>query len=185
MKGAKSASRYAKSLMALAIEKNLLEQAYTDMKLIDDTCDQTKELQLLLKSPVVKADKKQTIMSMVFKGKLNPITEQFVQLIIRHRRENILHEISDSFVKQYQAYKKIDVAEIISAIPLKAEIKANIVAQLKKQSGREIVVKEVVDPSIIGGLIVRIGDRQYDGSISRKLNDLKKDFSKNPYVPAF
>lgn len=185
MKGAKSASRYAKSLMALAIEKNLLEQAYTDMKLIDDTCDQTKELQVLLKSPVVKADKKQAIMSAIFKGKLTPITDQFVELIIRHRRENILHEISDSFVKQYQAYKKIDVAEIISAVPLKADIKANIIAQLKKQSGREVLVKEIVDPSIIGGLVVRIGDKQFDGSIARKLNDLKKDFSKNPYVAEF
>ncbi|HYG50684.1 MAG TPA: ATP synthase F1 subunit delta [Flavobacteriales bacterium] len=185
MKGTKSASRYAKSLMVLAIEQNLLEQAYADMKLIDDTCDQTKELQLLLKSPVVKADKKEAIMKAVFKGKLSAITEQFVQLIIRHRRENILHEISDSFVKQYQAYKKIDVAEIISAIPLKADIKANLVAQLKKQSGREVLVKEIVDPAIIGGLVVRIGDKQYDGSIARKLNDLKKDFSKNPYVPSF
>lgn len=185
MKGAKSASRYAKSLMALAVEKNLLEQAYTDMKLIDDTCDQARDLQMLLKSPVVKADKKQAIMHAVFKGKLSPITEQFVELIIRHRRENILHEISDSFVKQYQAHKNIAVAEIVTAVPLKPEARNTIIAKLKKETGREVVVKEVVDPSLIGGLLIRMGDRQFDGSISRKLNDLKKEFSKNPYVASF
>lgn len=185
MKGVKAASRYAKSLLSLAIEQKSLDAAYNDMKLIDDTCDQSRELQALLKSPVIKADKKQAIMTALFGSKLSPITAGFMKLIIQHRREDILHEIADSFVKQYKAHKNIGVAEIITASPLKADAKAKILEQLRKQEGREMEIIEKVDPSLIGGLIVRIGDKQFDGSISRKLNDLKKDFSKNPYVPAF
>lgn len=185
MKGIKAASRYAKSLLSLAIEQKVLEQAYTDMKLIDDTCDKNRDLQLLLKSPIVKADKKQTVMTSVFGPHLSPITNGFVKLIIQHRREDLLHEIADSFVKQYQAHKNIGVAEIISATPLKAEIRTKIIEHLKKQEGREIEVIEKVDATLIGGLLIRIGDRQFDGSIVRKLHDLKKEFSKNPYVPAF
>ncbi len=185
MKGTKSAPRYAKSLMTLAIEQKSLEVAFTDMKLIDDTCDQNKDLQIVLKSPVIKADKKQAIMTALFGKQLSPITAGFVKLIINHRRENILHEIADSFVRQYKAHKNIGVAQITTSSPLKPEVKAKILAELKKQEGREMEIIEKVDPSIIGGLIVRVGDKQYDGSIVRKLNDLKKEFSKNPYVPAF
>ena len=185
MSSAKSAPRYAKSLMSLAIEQKSLEAAFADMKLIDETCDQNRDLHVLLKSPVVKADKKQAVMNAVFKDKLSPITAGFVKLIINHRRENILHEIADSFVRQYKAHKNIGVAEIITAAPLKAETKAKILAELKKQEGREMEIVEKVDPSLIGGLIVRVGDKQYDGSIARKISDLKKEFSKNPYVPAF
>ena len=185
MKGAKAAARYAKSLLSLAVEQKTLEAAFSDMKLIDDTCDQNPELQVLLKSPVIKGDKKQAVMNAIFASKLSPITAGFIKLIIQHRREDILHEIADSFVKQYKAHKNIGVAEIITASPLKADAKARIMEQLKKQQGREMEIVEKVDPALIGGLVVRIGDKQFDGSISRKLNDLKKDFSKNPYVPSF
>lgn len=184
MKGIKAASRYAKSLLSLAIEQKMLDAAYDDMKLIDDTCDQNRELQALLRSPVIKGEKKQAVMQAIFGSKLSPITAGFVKLIIQHRREDLLHEIADSFVKQYKAYKNIGVAEIITAAPLKADVKSKIIEVLRKQEGREMEIIEKVDPSLIGGLIVRIGDKQFDGSISRKLNDLKKDFSKNPYVPS-
>jgi len=185
MKGTKSAPRYAKSLMSLAIEQNSLEVAFADMKLIDDTCDQNRDLQILLRSPVVKADKKQAVMNAVFADKLSPIAAGFVKLIIAHRRENILHEIADSFVRQYKAHKNIGVAEITTSTKLNADAKAKILAELKKQEGREMEIVEKVDPAVIGGLIIRVGDKQYDGSIARKLNDLRKEFSKNPYVPAF
>lgn len=181
----KAASRYAKSLMSLAIEQNTLDAAYNDMKLIDDTCDKNRDLQMLLKSPVVKADKKQAVMNAVFANVLSPITAGFVKLIIQHKRESILHEIADSFVKQYKAYKNIGIAEVVSAVPLTGEIRKRLMEQLRLQEGREMEIIEKVDPTLIGGLIIRIGDKQFDGSISRKLNDLKKDFSKNPYVPAF
>jgi F-type H+-transporting ATPase subunit delta len=184
MKGAKAASRYAKSLLSLAVEQKVLDTAYSDMKLIDDTCDQNRELQALLKSPVIKGDKKQAVMNAVFGAKLSPITAGFIKLIIQHRREDMLHEIADSFVKQYKAHKNIGVAEVITAAPLKADAKNKLMEVLRKQEGREMEIVEKVDPSLIGGLIVRIGDKQFDGSISRKLNDLKKDFSKNPYVPS-
>lgn len=185
MKGIKAASRYAKSLLSLAIERNETEHAFRDMKLIDDTCDVNRDLQLFLKSPIVKADKKQEVMTAVFGSKLSPLTDGFMKLIIRHRREDLFHEIADSFVKQYRQFKNIGVAEIITATPLSADLKSKIITQLKKQEGREMEIIEKIDPSLIGGLVIRIGDKQFDGSISRKLSDLKRDFSKNPYVPNF
>lgn len=185
MKGTKSAPRYAKSLMSLAIEQKSLEQAYLDMKLIDDTCDQNKDLQIVLRSPVIKADKKHAVMNAVFANKLSPIVAGFVKLIINHRRENILHPIADSFVRQYKAYKNIGVAEIITSSPMKPEVRVKVLAELKKQEGREMEIIEKVDPTLIGGLIIRIGDKQFDGSISRKLAELKKEFSKNPYIAEF
>lgn len=185
MKGIKAASRYAKSLLSLAVERNETENAFRDMKLIDDTCDVNHDLQLFLKSPIVKADKKQEVMNAVFGAKLSPLTAGFMKLIIRHRREDLFHEIADSFVKQYREYKNIGVAEIITATPLSTDLKSKIIAQLKKQEGREMEVIEKIDVNLIGGLVIRIGDKQFDGSISRKLSDLKRDFSKNPYVPNF
>lgn len=184
MKGTKAAPRYAKSLMDLAIEQNSLDRAYADMKMVDDICDKNREMRAVLKSPVIKGDKKIAIIESVFEGRLSPIVSGFIKIITQHRREYMLHEISDSFVKQYNYYKNISVAEITTAVKLSDETRKRLAESLRKSEGREVQIREKVDPSLIGGLIVRIGDRQYDGSISRKLHDLKKEFSNNPYVPS-
>lgn len=182
MKGVRVASRYAKSLMSLAIEQKQLDVVYADMQIISNTCAENRELQLLLKSPIIKSDKKKTIIAKIFSGKISNTVQTFINIIVTHRREDILFEIAQSFVEQYKRHNKITTAQITSAVKLDDALINKIAAIVQKQSsGKQVEIKQVVNPDIIGGLIVRVDDKQYDGSISRKLTELKKSFSKNTY----
>lgn len=184
MKGTKAASRYAKSLLMLAIEQKMEEQAYNDMLQIKKICDQNDDLRILLRSPIIKSDKKTSILMAVFPS-FSKITAGFIKIIAQHRREIMLYEIAVSYVAQYKEHKKILVAEVITAVKLTDDVRKKIAESLRKSQGKDIEVVERIDKDIIGGLIVRIGDRQFDGSIMRKLNELRKQFSDNPYVPEF
>lgn len=184
MKGTKVASRYAKSLLMLAVEQNMADEAYADMQRIHATCIASKDLTSVMRSPVINGDKKLSVLGAIFPG-LGKLTSGFIRIITTHRREDILPEIASSYISQYKEHKKIVTAEVITAVPLNDNARKKIAESLKKSQGKEVDVVEKVDADLIGGLIVRVGDKQFDGSIARKLNDLRKQFSDNPYVPEF
>jgi F-type H+-transporting ATPase subunit delta len=182
MKGTVVASRYAKSLLGLAIEQNKLEEAYADMLMVAKTVNENRDLELLLKSPVVKTDKKQAILDQLFGSKISPISSGFFKIITTKRREYLIGQIANSFVQQYKFHNNIITAEITSAVKLDANLKKKVLQLVKSTEQEEVEVVERIDESLIGGIIVRIGDKQVDASILRQINDLKKDFSKNPYI---
>jgi F-type H+-transporting ATPase subunit delta len=182
MRGTRASYRYAKSLLTLAIEQNVLEEAYRDIKLLADICSQNRDFVVFLKSPIIKSDKKIKVINAVMNGRLSPITDGFIKIITNHVREGLLVEIVESFVAQYKEHKKIAVAEVISATKLDDVQRKKIAEAVKKAVGREVELTEKINENIIGGLIVRVGDQQFDASISRKLKELKKGFSKNVYV---
>ncbi len=185
MKGALAASRYAKSLMGLSIEKNNLDAVYADMEKIAATVAESKDFELLLKSPVVKTHKKQSILQSVFGGNVSDLTNAFLQLISSRKREAIVGDIAKSFIQQYKVLKNIIVAEVTTAIQLDDTQKQKILNLLKKDETSTIEVIEKIDSEIIGGFIVRVDDKQIDASIARELSDLKQEFNKNPYIADF
>lgn len=178
MKNARAAVRYARSLIDLAQEKNLLDKINEDMELLKNTISESHDLELMLASPVVKSDKKIAVLEAIFAGKIDALSLSFINLITNNGREQLLAAIAGSVIQQYQEIKGIVVAEITSAVQLTESIKSKIVAKIKAELNKEILVEEKIDPTIIGGLIVRVGDRQYDASIANKLNQLKKEFNK-------
>lgn len=188
MRDIKVASRYAKSLLKLAIEVKSLEEIYADMQLIHQVCNENRELVLLLKSPIIKQDKKQAILDAIFGEKLSKTSATFMKLIISKKRGRILSDIAASFIDSYKNYKHIKTAQVTSAVVLSKTQKENIITILKsgsKDNTNTYELIEVVDESIIGGLIVRVGDKQIDESIKRKLTNLEMEFEKNPYVKDF
>ena len=102
--------RYAKALFGLAIEEDILEQCKKDMQLISDTCNKNRKLSLLLKSPIIKTDKKLSILEEIFLNKISPITTSFVDIITTKKREYLLESIANSFVKLYKEHKNIETA---------------------------------------------------------------------------
>jgi F-type H+-transporting ATPase subunit delta len=185
MKESLAGNRYAKSLIGLSIEKKELDTVYNDMVLISETVENSKDLDLLLKSPVVKTDKKQEILSSIFGKETSELTKQFLLLISSRNREAIIGDIAGAFVRQYKVIKKIIVTEVTSAIKLESAQKKKILQLLNTNESSSVEVIEKINPEIIGGFIVRVDDKQIDASISRKLDDLKQGFSKNPYIADF
>tara|TARA_Y100000385_G_scaffold258907_1_gene287271 strand:+ start:562 stop:1119 length:558 start_codon:yes stop_codon:yes gene_type:complete len=185
MRESLAGNRYAKSLIGLSIEKKELDTVYNDMVLISETVENSKDLDLLLKSPVVKTDKKQEILSSIFGKETSELTKQFLLLISSRNREAIIGDIAGAFVRQYKVIKKIIVTEVTSAIKLESAQKKKILQLLNTNESSSVEVIEKINPEIIGGFIVRVDDKQIDASISRKLDDLKQGFSKNPYIADF
>jgi F-type H+-transporting ATPase subunit delta len=177
------ASRYAKSLIDLAIENKQLEEVRKDMQLIKDVCAHNPDFVRLLQSPVVKTDKKLAIFKSVFEGKLSKITSAFLNLIAAKRREGYVREIAQEFDEQYKIYKNITTVKVQTAVPLDNKLKKQVLELVKKNASGEIELVEKIDPALIGGFVLTIDDKQVDQSVKRKLNDLRKTFNGNTYLP--
>ncbi len=185
MRDIKVASRYAKSLLGIAVEENKLEELHNDMQLINKVCDDNRELELLLKSPIVRTDKKEAILEEVFGKNISQIAKSFISIILNKKREGLLPDIANAFVDAYKKHKNITTATVTSAIQLTKQQKDAVVKLLNTQGKENVDLVEVVDEEIIGGLILRVGDKQVDESIKRKLANLEMEFSDNPYVKEF
>jgi len=174
----KAAARYAKSLIDLSTEQNVLEEMMKDMVLFEEVVDQNSELEAILKNPIVPLDKKAGILNDVFGNKVHQITQSFLKLVVNKGRSGILFETSKQFINQYQFIKGIVTAEVTSATALTDDNKTEIVSLVKKELGaKEVIIKEKVDEKLIGGFILKVGDKQFDASIAGGLNKLKKEFA--------
>ncbi len=177
------ASRYAKSLIELAQEQGVVEEVHKDMQLFHKVCEENYDFTLMLKNPVIKHDKKNKILTQVFKGKVNDLTLAIFNIITRKNREPILPRLAKEFIIQYNVMKGIEVATVTTAVPVSDDIRAELQEMVLKVGGRKTVeLKEIVDPDLIGGFILKVGDRQIDDSIQSKLKMLGHKFSQNPFV---
>jgi len=185
MEGTRVASRYAKSFIDLTIEQGVLEQAYADMKYISEVCKTNHDFVSFLKSPIIKTDKKQAVLKEVFSGKLNKVTDAYVKLITDKKRELYLAEIADEFVNQYKHKKQILTAVVTTANGIDETIRKKVMEIVKGVSNSDVVLEEKINKDLIGGFIIRVGDKQVDASIARKLSNLKRGFDENPFVKEF
>lgn len=176
------ATRYAKSLLQLALEQGKLEQVYADMQLVKSVYDSNREFAGFLKSPIINTDKKLAVLKSVFENKINEITIGFFSILTAKRRESYVGEIAKAFIAQYKEEKGITTAVVTSAAGIDKASRERILELVKQQAKGEVELVEKVDPSLIGGFVLRIGDKQIDASISRKLNELRKTFSENTHT---
>jgi F-type H+-transporting ATPase subunit delta len=177
--------RYAKSLIDLSLEKGQLEQVREDMLLIFNTVRESRELELLLKSPIIKTDKKQDVIKAVFGGKIGLITTQFIDIITRKRREADLQVIAESFLNQYRKHKHILTAVITSAVGLDTTLRNQVLELVHQSTTSEVELVEKIDASIMGGFLLRVGDKQIDTTVLRQIRNLERNFSENPFIKEF
>jgi F-type H+-transporting ATPase subunit delta len=177
------ANRYAKSIVDLAIEQNQLEVVYADMKYIQAVCIASKEFTTLLKSPVIKADKKIAIIEAVTKGNVSELTNLFNKLLVNKGRESELFEIANAIIDQYNEIKGIHQVTLTTAVEVSDNIKSAIESKIKAEQGlQNVELNTKVDESLIGGFVLEFNNNWVDASIARDLRDVKKQFAKNFYV---
>lgn len=182
MKEALLAHRYAKALFELAHEKDRLEEILHDMRLILEVSRESREFRHMLRSPVIRPDKKVAIFEAIFKGKVNEITLQYFRLLARNRRESFMDEISLRFIDVYKKHFNITTVYLKTVIPIGNDLRNQILKRLEKFTGGTIDLVEGIDESLIGGFVVNIEDQQYDASLLRQITRLKKEFDKNLYI---
>jgi len=178
--------RYAKSLFDLAKEKNLLEEVKDDMAVIHGVSEQSREFRTMLSSPLISASKKEAILAAIFGGKLeSDFTKHLIDIIVRKGRERYLDNAAKSFLELYDREKHIQRGVLTSAVTLSEEQVAAIKAQVEKETGDTFEMDVEVDPELIGGFVLKIGDRLFDGSVASSLRKLKQDFQENTYIKQF
>jgi F-type H+-transporting ATPase subunit delta len=183
----KVSSRYAKSLISLAMEQKCLEEVRSDMNTLVDIFSQSADLVILLKSPVINAQKKEIILSKIFDGKLNLMTSKFISILVKKGRESYLPGIAQAFITHYDLVKGISKAEITTAYPMDEETRKamrGLIGSMMTEN-KEIHLEESVKPELIGGFIARLNDKQIDASLRRKIEDIKKELNENPYIAEF
>jgi F-type H+-transporting ATPase subunit delta len=177
------AARYAKSLIDLANERDQIEIVYKDMLYLQALCKESRDFLALMRSPVVKADKKVAIVLAVTKGKISELTDAFNRLMITKGRESFLPEISAAFIDQYKHQKGIHTVKLTTAIPITEELKKQIISQVQQQTNMtNIDLKVSVDEELIGGFVLQVGDQLVDASIAYDLNKIKTQFLNNDFI---
>lgn len=172
------AVRYATPILELAEEKNVLDSVKADMESFLNICQESRDFSLMMKSPIIPHLKKADILKKVFTGKVNELTLQAFDIITRKSRESLLEDIAEEFLHLYNVKKGMAEVSVTTSIKLDADMKKAFEKLAKDITGKEPILKEKVDPEIVGGYILRLGDRQIDESVSGQLKDLKLKFSK-------
>ncbi|WP_461533235.1 ATP synthase F1 subunit delta [Sinomicrobium sp.] len=178
MAGSRAAIRYAKATLALAGEQDAVKAVYEDMDLIQNTVSANRDLQLMLKSPVVKAEIKKTALDEIFAGVQN-ITRNLIRVLVENNRVDALSDVAGQYMALYNQHHGKQQAVVTTAVPLSDRLKAGVLQKVKELTGKEAILKNVIDESIIGGFILRIGDLQYNASVAQRFSDLKRKISYN------
>ncbi|MGB3605671.1 MAG: ATP synthase F1 subunit delta [Psychroserpens sp.] len=178
MSGSRAAIRYAKAVLSLATESNKAETVHSDMSTIIDTIAASTELDQMLRSPVVKSTDKKNVLLKVFKN-ADQATVNLVETLVANKRLPLLNEVAVSYNELYNRLKGSQIAKVTTAVALTEELKTKVSAKVKELTGKDAELQNTIDEGIIGGFILRVGDIQYDASISNKLAKLKREFTLN------
>ena len=171
------ASRYAKSLIDLAQEQNSLEQINNDMNFFLHTLKANPQLKAVLGNPIISHSKKIAILADIFSGKVDTLSISFFNIMVNKGRGEVLYATAQEFNNQYNIIKHITKATVVSATALSEANKSKLLDEVKAAIGGEVILDAKTDPSLIGGFVLTVGDRQVDTTIANSLKKLKKDFA--------
>ena len=166
--------RYAKAFFTLAKEKNILDTLKTDIELVSGVCKESKDFILLLESPIVKSSKKMALITSIFSGKVNNLTLEFLHLITKNKREVHIPAICRNFLGLTRADQNIKSAILTTATEINTETIKKIEKLIGKELNATVELSSSVNPEIIGGMVLRLDDKQYDASVATQLKKIKQ-----------
>jgi F-type H+-transporting ATPase subunit delta len=172
----RAAIRYAKAILETAVSTGKANKVNDDMKSIIAAVNSSADLKEFLASPIITSEVKMNVLSEVF-GSVQADTKSLFRLLQENKRFEILEAIATQFNAQFDEMNGVEVAKVTTAFPITADLEAKILAKATSISTKKITIQNTVDPSIIGGFILRIGDKQYNASVSNRLHELKREFS--------
>lgn len=172
----RAAIRYAKAILSLAKDQNKMLDVQKDMKRISDTIEASGELRMLLQSPLIKSEVKLASLKEIFKNSQEN-TQNLFKILVQNKRIEILDKVAMHYQRLYDEMHNIQIAKVTTAIPIDASLGIKVKAKVKELTGNEAVLENIVDESIIGGFILRVGDLQYNASIKNKLTTLRRELS--------
>lgn len=176
MSSTRAAIRYAKAILDMANSKSAANEVSQDMTLIATTIKGNAELDTFIQNPTIKVEVKESALLEVF-ASVNNVTKGLFHLLLENKRFEILESIAVEYNKLFDEANGIEVAKVTTAIAITPELEAKVLAKIKEFSNKKVTIENIVDASIIGGFILRIGDKQYNASVANRLQVLKRELS--------
>ena len=176
MSSTRAAIRYAKAILDMATSKSAANEVSQDMTLIATTIKGNLELSTFIQNPTIKVEVKESALLEVFTS-VNNVTKGLFHLLLENKRFEILESIALEYNKLFDEANGIEVAKVTTAIAMTPELEAKVLAKIKEFSNKKVTIENIVDASIIGGFILRIGDKQYNASVANRLQVLKRELS--------
>lgn len=172
----RAAVRYAKAVLELSTQKGTQKVAFEEMKDVLKTLQESKELRLMLKSPVVKQEDKRAVLKEVFANN-SELVLSLMDILVDNKRGSLIEAVAENFILLYNLSIGAVDAIVTTAIPLDTDIEQKVFAKVKELTGAsDVTLVNKVDPALIGGFVLRVGDMQYDASIANNFEQLKKEF---------
>jgi len=176
MASTKAAIRYATAILDLSKSKGVSEVVNNDMKSIASTIKGNAELNTFIQNPTIKVEVKERALLEVF-ASADKVTKGLLHLLFENKRFEILEVIAAEYSKLFDIMNNVEVAKVTTAVAMDAALEAKVLAKIATLSDKKITTENTVDPSIIGGFILRIGDQQYNASVANRLQVLKRELS--------
>jgi F-type H+-transporting ATPase subunit delta len=167
-------SGYASALFQLAQAEGVLDRVGDELFAVGQAVEKSSELRSTLTDPDVPVDKKQAIIEDLIGGRASSLTVGIVQLIVIQGRSDDLLEIARAMLETAASSRNRALAEVRSAVPLEDETVERLRSALAKATGKQVEVKVLVDPTVVGGIVARVGDTVIDGSIARRVESLRQ-----------
>lgn len=172
----RAAIRYAKAILETTVSSGTSAKVNDDMKSIVATVNSNAELKEFLSSPIITSEMKMNALSEVF-GSVQAETKSLFRLLQENKRFEILGAIAEQFNALFDELQGVEVAKVTTAVPLTPELEKKVLDKVASISDKKITIENIVDPAIIGGFILRIGDKQYNASVANRLQELRREFS--------
>jgi len=170
----KAAKRYATALLELAKERDEVEDILEDIELIHNTLEDSRELVVFLKSPIIKFDDKIGALEKLFFDKISEPTQLFLKLLSRKDRINLLHLITGAFIEKYKEYAGIITVDVYIAREMNNGQRDSLHQQLEEKTQKKVDMNIIQDESLKGGMAIRINDTVIDGTVKHKHDQLEE-----------
>ncbi len=176
MAGTRAAIRYAKAIISMADSIGVTKEVNNDMGLIASSLKENAELNSFIQSPTISVEVKEKALLEVF-ANANGVTKGLFHLLFENKRFEILEVVAVEYGNLFDSLNGVEVAKVTTAVPMDAALEAKVLAKISTLSDKKITIENNVDASIIGGFILRIGDKQYNASVANRLQVLKRELS--------
>ncbi|WP_010630623.1 F0F1 ATP synthase subunit delta [Sporolactobacillus vineae] len=169
------ASRYAKALFEVAEERDAVEPIETQLGAVTQTLDNNQDLRRVLVHPQVSSENKKALVGKLFEEDAGLEVLNLLRLLIDRKRESIIDDVLEAYTHMADLKRGILDVTVTTAVPLDEDEEKDLAARLENVLGKKLRMHTRVNEKIIGGILLRIGDRLYDGTIAGKLAGFKQE----------
>ncbi|CAI8224222.1 MAG: ATP synthase subunit delta [Flavobacteriaceae bacterium] len=172
----RAAIRYAKAILEFALEQKAEEAVQRDFEQVTATLEQSKDLAKLLESPVMEASEKKEVLGKIFSNQA-PATQKAMALLAKNQRINLLGQVAQEYQKRIDALQGVQKAQVTTAAPLEKALEKEVLGMAQKLTPQKVILENKIDPTLLGGFVLQIGDLQYNASVAQQLRTLKQELT--------